>query len=50
MQSTMDNPTTAVNKSDLTRIVTIDLETKRVNNIYINGKVEQKLFNSTITA
>lgn len=51
MQSTMDNPTTAVNKSDLTRIVTIDLETKKVKQYLYKQEGGAKAYsNSAITA
>lgn len=51
MQSTMDNPSTAVNKSDLTRIVTIDLATKKVKQyLYKQEGGALAYSNSAITA
>ena len=51
MQSTLNNPTAAVNKSDLTRIVTIDLATKKVTQyLYKQEGGANAYSNSAITA
>ncbi|WP_173910369.1 esterase-like activity of phytase family protein [Acinetobacter sp. Marseille-Q1618] len=51
MQSTMDNPNAEVNKSDLTRIVTIDLTTKTVKQYLYKQEGGTKAYsNSAITA
>lgn len=51
MQSTMDNPDTSVNKSDLTRIVTIDLASKAVKQYLYKQEGGAKAYaNSAITA
>ena len=51
MQSTMDNPNNSVNKSDLTRIVSIDLVTKKVKQYLYKQEGGTKAYsNSAITA
>lgn len=51
MQSTMDNPNAEVNKSDLTRIVTIDLATKAVKQYLYKQEGGAKAYsNSAISA
>ncbi|TCM61912.1 hypothetical protein EC844_12666 [Acinetobacter calcoaceticus] len=51
MQSTMDNPTAAVNKSDLTRIVTINIATKKIQQYLYKQEGGAKAYsNSAITA
>lgn len=49
MQSTMDNPTKAVRKQDITRIVTINLQTGKVSQ-YLYKQEKAQNSNSGIVA